>query len=700
MTDKNKEQVVSEKKIWDWKKLEWKKYIGAAVIVLLIEIFLWNHSFWLSMGNEPIVMDGIYTQTGEYFLFPGSYFLESDSYLELKDIDQEIKGIYLNIETDKELKNDTLNIRLSMIDEGRKSYYDLTTRTISSQLQKLEYISLYPYGNLKSLRIRFPNDTNTLITVTDVVLNPRVPMFFSLWRVFIMYFIYLVGRILFFKPYETYYQSDSKREKWLTAGICVVLCVAIYLLTLKGISDYGLETMDKYTELAQSLSQGMVYLNTAVDERLLAADNPYDRIERTELGVGGYKWDYAYYDGNLYVYFGVVPVILTYLPYYMLTGKDLPHTVPYMIFLLGIVIGAFMLMRAMAKRYCKNLPLKLYYVFLVTFAMGVGTMIFAKRLCIYNLPIMSSVCLTLWGLYLWLSSEKESGHNTIWKVFLGSLCMALVAGCRPQLLLGSFLAFPIFGRKLIQMFSDFKKKTNIKEYIFFLIAFCIPYLVVAVLLMRYNYERFGSPFDFGAAYNLTTNDMRFRGVHIARMISGVWSMLFELPMIDLEFPYLGSTWLNTVYQGLTVQEKGIGGIFMTNIILLPAFLIYRYREKLREKQMMLFAAISMISGFAIACVDVQASGILVRYMADFAIFLYLASFAVIFAFVDQCYEKEYTRTSVISKKIWCRALALLCCVTIFYWCVTILLLYESHDYGVHNSLWYNQLRVIFGVLDV
>ena len=97
MTDKNKEQVVSEKKIWDWKKLEWKKYIGAAVIVLLIEIFLWNHSFWLSMGNEPIVMDGIYTQTGEYFLFPGSYFLESDSYLELKDIDQEIKGIYLNI---------------------------------------------------------------------------------------------------------------------------------------------------------------------------------------------------------------------------------------------------------------------------------------------------------------------------------------------------------------------------------------------------------------------------------------------------------------------------------------------------------------------------------------------------------------------------------------------------------------------------
>lgn len=278
--------------------------------------------------------------------------------------------------------------------------------------------------------------------------------------------------------------------------------------------------------------------------------------------------------------------------------------------------------------------------------------------------------------------------------------MALVAGCRPQLLLGSFLVFPIFGKKLKQMFADFKKKTNIKENVLFLIAFCVPYLVVAALLMKYNYDRFDSPFDFGASYNLTTNDMRYRGFHVARMISGVWSLLFELPMIDLEFPYLGSTWLNTIYQGITIQEKGIGGIFMTNIILLPAFLIYRFRDKLREKQMMLFASICMLSGIIITCVDVQGAGILVRYMADFAIFFYLASFLVIFSFIDRCYEKEYTLTNVISEKVWCRGLALLCCVTIVYWCVTILLLYEDHDYNTYQLLWYNKLRVLFGVLDV
>lgn len=691
-----KKQIKTKK--WNWKKLDWKNYIRAAVIVLMIEIFLWNHSFWISLGNDPIIVDGLYTETGEFLSLPASRSLNSDIYFEIRDINRPIKNIYINVESDKEIKNDTLTIRFSMIDEGHKNYYDLMPRTISSQLQKLEYISLYPYGNLKLLKIRFPNDTSTLITVTDVVLNPRVPMFFSVLRVLIMYFVYLVGRTLFFKSFETYYQPDSKWQKRVTVGICVVFCVVIFLLMQKGAGGYGFSTLDKYTELSHSLEQGIEWINTDVGERLLAAENPYDVAERRDLGAN--KWDYAYYNGKIYVYFGVVPVWLTYLPYYMLTGEDLSHTVVYTIFMLLLIVGAFMLMSTLIKKYCKKLPLKLYYLFLVTFVLGIGTMIFAKRLSIYNMTIMAAVCLTLWGLYHWISSEKGSGHNTIWKVFLGALCMALVAGCRPQLLLGSFLAFPIFGEKLKQMFLDFKQKVNIKENVFFLIAFCVPYIVVAALLMKYNYDRFDSPFDFGAAYNLTTNDMRYRGVHVARMISGIWSMLFELPRINLEFPYLEITRLNTIYQGITIQENGIGGIFATNIILLPAFLIYRYREKLREKQLMLFAAISMISGIVIVCADVQMAGILVRYMGDFAIFFYLTSFLVIFAFIDRCYEKEHTFTTVISKKVWCRGLALLCCVTIVYWCVTILLLWEDNDYNTHQNLWYNQLRVIFGVLDV
>ena len=53
--------------------------------------------------------------------------------------------------------------------------------------------------------------------------------------------------------------------------------------------------------------------------------NPYDTIALQAAGIG-YRADYAYHNGKYYVYFGIVPVLLLYLPYYLLTGGALPAT--------------------------------------------------------------------------------------------------------------------------------------------------------------------------------------------------------------------------------------------------------------------------------------------------------------------------------------------------------------------------------------
>ncbi|MCO7109522.1 hypothetical protein NIA69_10595 [Gemmiger formicilis] len=46
--------------------------------------------------------------------------------------------------------------------------------------------------------------------------------------------------------------------------------------------------------------------------------------------------------------------------------------------------------------------------------------------------------------------------------------------------------------------------------------------------MWYNAARFGSPFDFGANYNLTGNDMTQRGFNAVRIGPAVFTSLFEL----------------------------------------------------------------------------------------------------------------------------------------------------------------------------
>ncbi|MCM1175425.1 MAG: hypothetical protein NC341_10295 [Blautia sp.] len=443
-------------------KSGWPGYVIAAAAVLLIEIFVWNHSFWLSLGHEPAEVGEVYTQTGGLLSFDEDFCLESGSCLEIRDIDREIRNIYINIETDKEAQRDTLEICFHMIDEGRKNYYDVTPRIISSRLSRLNYISIYPYGNLKSLRIDFPGEENTTIKVKDIVLNPHVPMFFSIERAALMYLLCCVGRALFFRPYRSYRENGSRRQRRAAAGLCAVSMAVVFSLAVKGDDADGRITMDKYTNLAHALAQGMVSMDIDVDGRLLAAENPYDLTEREELDIKGYQWDYAYYEGKIYVYFGVAPVMLTYLPYYLLTGKDLPHIISYLFFLLPMIAGSFLLMDSLVRKYCGRLPVKLYYLFLVTFMLGIGTLIFAKRVCIYNLAIMAAVCLTVWGLYFWISSAKETGQCSIWKVFLGSVCMALVAGCRPQLLMGSFLAFPIFGERLKRMAADSGRKEGWK----------------------------------------------------------------------------------------------------------------------------------------------------------------------------------------------------------------------------------------------
>ena len=60
-------------------------------------------------------------------------------------------------------------------------------------------------------------------------------------------------------------------------------------------------------------------------------------------------------------------------------------------------------------------------------------------------------------------------------------------------------------------------------------AFILPVVVVAAGLMWYNAARFGSPFDFGANYNLTGNDMTQRGFNAVRIGPAVFTSLFELP---------------------------------------------------------------------------------------------------------------------------------------------------------------------------
>ena len=175
----------------------------------------------------------------------------------------------------------------------------------------------------------------------------------------------------------------------------------------------------------------------------------------------------------------------------------------------------------------------------------------------------------------------------------------------------SILAVPIFWNTVIRNRELFSKNSLMET-----IAICIPYIVVAAFLMYYNYTRFGSVLEFGAKYNMTTNDMTRRGVNLDRLGTGVFTFLFQPPSVISTFPYIREAVISSRYMGKSIIEFVFGGIFMTNLITLLSCLIGFYRDVLKKYRILSIVLTSLGLVVVLSCIDATIAGILQRYTAD------------------------------------------------------------------------------------
>ena len=195
--------------------------------------------------------------------------------------------------------------------------------------------------------------------------------------------------------------------------------------------------------------------------------------------------------------------------------------------------------------------------------------------------------------------------------------MALVAACRPQMLVGSFLILPFFWQYVKESFSRSGERKALFIRIFWT---ALPYVIVAGLLMYYNWARFGSPFDFGANYNLTTNDMTHRGFHLDRLPFGLFMYLIQPPEFTGTFPFMTPSHIDTNYQGTTIMETMYGGFFWFNLITGAVLFIRQAKNSLKEKGLWGITVLSLVMAVVVVCADIQMAGILQRYGCDFGIF--------------------------------------------------------------------------------
>ena len=250
------------------------------------------------------------------------------------------------------------------------------------------------------------------------------------------------------------------------------------------------------------------------------------------------------------------------------------------------------------------------------------------------------------------------------------------------MLMAGFLAFPILGAVLIK--EPIKNGIS-KKWLTSITAFIMPLALVAAGIMYYNYIRFGSVVDFGANYNLTTNDMTNRGFVFDRTGLGIFTYLFQTPNTVATFPFIHKCKFLTGYMGKTISEDMYGGLITCNLILGVIFALGSVKRELKDKGLLSAVILMIFSGLVILVADTQMAGILQRYIGDFAIFFFGASIIIIFTL----YEKLKT---VEQKKIMYQIALILCAMSLIY---NMALAVACSELSVNNPEFYEELSSSF-----
>lgn len=157
--------------------------------------------------------------------------------------------------------------------------------------------------------------------------------------------------------------ETADRKEFLMAILVIVATVLLCTLPMSLSPTWNGEIpghRNQYEILAESILNGHINLDYGdMDPKLLEMENPYNPEQRKAMGVS-YHWDHAFYNGQYYMYFGVVPVFLLFLPFRVITGTSLTTYHATQVFTALFILGIFALFLLLSKKFFSSLSWAAY----------------------------------------------------------------------------------------------------------------------------------------------------------------------------------------------------------------------------------------------------------------------------------------------------------------------------------------------------
>lgn len=334
------------------------------------------------------------------------------------------------------------------------------------------------------------------------------------------------------------YDGKNKIHNFLFLLTAVLLLAALFF-----VRDVPREAVDfknedllwqsQYIKQLDAFLKGQLHIDIEPSRELLGLENPYDRDARDAVGAF-YLWDHAFYGGKYYSYFGIAPILTVYLPFYLMTGEAPGDALATLLLAFFAVIFLALAYREAVIRFAKGANLWLFLFGLCAFAAvsGVYTCVFLSD--VYNIPVVSALgCAMAFAFYALRAMRTENAFERAVLLVLAAVSLALTVLSRPSAAMLCMALFPIFAEYAAKNGRKALKKTASAA-----LSFALPLTLCAVAVMVYNAARFSSPFDFGADYQLTVNDISKNTAEPTFLYSAFYSY-FLYPFWPKEsFPYI------------------------------------------------------------------------------------------------------------------------------------------------------------------
>ena len=612
------------------------------ILITLFECSIGNLPFWSSVtGSTDSISAHNDIGSGIRRLASGGILITdpSEAYLE---VTSDGSSPYIRLEPaiiKKKSKNNNLISNINVLVEANKYLSKPQSTNTASLNPSLLKLPKQAVGKSCIVRVWLQHPIGSILNIEDSRANVRVPFRWSWGRVLILaIFAFLVT---LWNPWSKLWKINLNTHSLIQRccfAASLLPFIAVGLITifwnLRNATPMHFYTngnyaydFDQYAHTADALLKGQVHLNLPVPNELEHLQNPYDPTARNNLlnhSVQHMYWDYAYYKGHWYSYFGVLPAILLFLPYRIISrlwtpeGSMLPTTVATIIFLIGFLIAGSLLVIRIIEQTSKKVSLGTTSIVLALFFITSNTVYLWFRTSFYSVPMAASLFFTSLGLWCYLGFNKT---HSLLNIVLGSFFIALNLGCRPTFSIAVLFALPAIyshiEKDLPNILRNWKQVSSWHKPFKYFAAWILPCVITAIPFGIYNLLRFGSPLNFGNEYQITITDMTTMRLPSQNILPSIFSYI-ALPLRFIPtFPWIGIQPI--AFDRWQYAEPMIGGMFtLSPLALVGIICVFIMKKRCRTHIAWQTSVIAIIVGLVLIVFDSLKAGIGWRYIADFA----------------------------------------------------------------------------------